>query len=66
LTNRKAELNLRPESDREMFEITDYVSDYVIDSDKDADYMCKGTDRNGTLKIMGQARREEADTSGTH
>jgi len=57
LTNLKAELNLRPESGREMFEITDRVSDYVIDSDKDADSVHKGTDRNGTLEIMGQDPR---------
>lgn len=65
MTNLKAELNLRPESGREMFEITDRVSDYVIDSDKDADSVHKGTDRNGTLEIMGQDPRVKADRSSS-
>jgi EmrB/QacA subfamily drug resistance transporter len=37
-----------------MFEITDYISDYVIDREKAVDYVHKGVDRNGTLEIMGQ------------
>ncbi len=40
MTNQTADLNIRPEPDREMIEIADYVTDYAIDSDEALDTAC--------------------------
>jgi 2-methylcitrate dehydratase len=40
MTERTADLNVRPEPDREMMEIAAYVADFVIDSDEALDTAC--------------------------
>jgi 2-methylcitrate dehydratase len=40
MTNRTADSNIRPEPDREMVEVADYVVDYEIDSEEAMDTAC--------------------------